>query len=253
MDAGDWIAVCSGAVAVAAAGISMRQARHASGQVAAAQEQVRVARQQLEHAEAVHREQNEPYVVVDIQPDVSGTLVIVVENIGSTIARNVRIEVDPPLESGWGEDLTEMLARAFSRTFPMLPPRRRLEFLLDEQERFQNTGLPTAYTFTVRCEGPYGPVEDMQHVVDFGTYAETLIVRSPLRRVEDKLGDIGKEIATLAALYKKSNASATGRTNEHRVQMLRAAQEQRRRGQLERSPDDHQRDEPAGNSGSDRH
>ncbi|MER6253796.1 hypothetical protein ABT224_20815 [Streptomyces sp. NPDC001584] len=251
MDAGDWIAVCSGAVAVAAAGISMRQARHASGQVVAAQEQVRVAQQQLEHAEAVHREQNEPYVVVDIRPDVSGTLVIVVENIGSTIARNVRIEVDPPLESGWGEDLTEMLARAFSRTFPMLPPRRRLEFLLDEQERFQNTDLPTAYAFTVRCEGPYGPVEDMEYVVDFGTYAETLIVGSPLRRVENKLGDIGKELAMLAALYKKSNVSAIRETNEHRVQMLRAAQEQRRRGQLERSPDDHQRDEPTENSGSD--
>ncbi|WP_328788256.1 MULTISPECIES: hypothetical protein [unclassified Streptomyces] len=252
MDAGDWIAVCSGAVAVAAAGISMRQARHASGQVVAAQEQVRVARQQLEQAEAVHREQNEPYVVVDIQPDVSGALVIVVENIGSTIARNVRIEVDPPLESGWGEDLTEMLARAFSRTFPMLPPRRRLEFLLDEQERFQNTDLPTAYTFTVRCEGPYGPVEDMEHVVDFGTYAGTLIVRSPLRRVEDKLGDIGKELATLATLYEKGSASAVRKAEEHRVHMLRAGQEQRRRGQLQRSPDDRQRDEPTGRSSSGR-
>lgn len=252
MDAGDWIAVCSGAVAVAAAGISMRQARHASGQMVAAQEQVRVARQQLEHAEAVHREQNEPYVVVDIQPAVSGTLVIVVENIGSTVARNVRIEVDPPLESGWGEDLTQMLARAFSRTFPVLPPRRRLEFLLDEQERFQNTDLPTAYTFTVRCEGPYGPVEDMEYVVDFGTYAETLIVHGPLRRVEDKLGDIGKELAALTTLYKKSNPSALRRAEEHRVQMLRAGQEQRRRGQLQRSPDDHQHDEPTGRSSSDR-
>ncbi|MFB6578941.1 MULTISPECIES: hypothetical protein [unclassified Streptomyces] len=252
MDVGEWIAACSGAVAVAAAGISTRRARQASSQVVAAQEQVRVARQQLEHAEAVHREQNEPYVVVDIQPDASGTLVIVVENIGSTIARNVRIEVDPPLESGWGEDLTEMLARAFSRTFPMLPPRRRLEFLLDEQERSQNTDLPTAHTFTVRCEGPYGPVEDREHVVDFGTYAETPIARSPLRRVEDKLDDIGKELATLTTLYEKSNASTVRKAEEHRVQTLRAAQEQRRRGQLQRSPDDHHRDGPTGPSRSDR-
>ncbi|MFJ6480413.1 MULTISPECIES: hypothetical protein [unclassified Streptomyces] len=252
MDVGDWIAVCSGAVAVAAAGISTRRARHASGQVAAAQEQVRVARQQLEHAEAVHREKNEPHVLVDIQPGASGTLVIVVENIGSTIARNVRIEVDPPLESGWGEDLTEALARVFSRTFPVLPPRRRLEFLLDEQERFQNTDLPTAYAFTVRCEGPYGPVEDMEHVVDFGTYAETLILSSPLRRVEDKLDDIGKELATLAALYEKSNASAVRKAEGHRVQMLRAAQEQRRRGQLQHGPEDHHRDGPTGRSSSDR-
>ncbi|MFD3699709.1 hypothetical protein ACFWUZ_26900 [Streptomyces sp. NPDC058646] len=97
MDAGDWTAVGSMVVALMAVGVSMRQARHANRQVNAAEQQVAVARQQLEHAEAVHREQNEPYVVVDIQPadSMSGVLVVVGENIGSTIARNVRISVDP--------------------------------------------------------------------------------------------------------------------------------------------------------------
>ncbi|MFH8894494.1 hypothetical protein [Streptomyces sp. NPDC017949] len=228
MDAGELIAVGSMVVAVLAACISMRQAKHASGQVEAAEKQVTVARQQLQHAEAVHREQNEPYVVVDIQPDSVGALVVVVQNIGSTIARNVRITVDPPLESSWGEDLTQMLARALSRTFPMLPPRRKLHFLLDEQARFQRDDLPTAYTFTVRCEGPYGPVEDMEYVVDFGTYAETLLINGPLKGVEGKLEEIHKELKGLTRSYKKSNAPALRAEGERLVRRLRERQEQAR-------------------------
>ncbi|MGW6850438.1 hypothetical protein ACWGCK_16990 [Streptomyces virginiae] len=223
MDAGDWIAVGSMVVAIMAAGVSMRQARHANRQVKAAEDQVAVARQQLEHAEAVHREQNEPYVVVDIQPgdSMSGVLVVVVENIGSTIARNVRISVDPPLESGWGEDLTEMLRQAFSRTFPLLQPGRRLQFLLDEQQRFQNTSLPTTYTFTVRCEGPYGPMDEVEYVVDFGTYAEMLLVHGPLKGVEDKLSSIRDQLKVLATSYKESNAAAIREEAEHRSRQMR--------------------------------
>ncbi|WP_392900725.1 hypothetical protein [Streptomyces sp. LN699] len=229
MDAGDLIAVGSMVVAVLAACISLRQAKHASGQVKAAEEQVAVARQQLQHAEVVHREQNEPYVVVDIQPgDTGGVLVVVVENIGSTIARNVRITVDPPLESGWGEDLTQMLTRAFSQTFPMLPPRRRLQFLLDDQNRFQREDLPTAYTFTVRYEGPYGPVEDMEYVVDFGTYAETLLLNAPLEGVEKRLGEIRKELKSLTDSYGKSNAPAIREEVEREVRRLRERYEQAR-------------------------
>ncbi|MFJ4343335.1 hypothetical protein [Streptomyces sp. NPDC088915] len=223
MDAGDWIAVGSAGVAVCAAFVSWRQVAHAKGQAQSAERQVVIAQQQLEHGERVYREQNEPYVVVDIQPGGlgSGVLVVVVENIGSTIARNVQITADPPLESGWGDDLTQMLQRALSRSFPMLPPGRRLEFLLDEQDRFQNTDLPTAYTFTVRCEGPYGPMEDLEYVVDFGTYAETLLASRPLKRVEDRLGKIHGELKELTTAYSRSHAPAIREENERRLRQHR--------------------------------
>ncbi|MFI2316689.1 hypothetical protein [Streptomyces sp. CB00072] len=232
MDTGDVIATTSAAVALLAAGFSWRQTKHAKGQVITAQEQVVIAQQQLEHAEKAHREQNEPYVVVDIQPSdpASGVLVVVVENIGTTIARNVRITADPPLESGWGADLTAMLQRALSHTFPMLPPGRRLEFLFDEQERFQNADLPTGYTFTVRCEGPYGPMEDLEYIVDFGTWAESLVGQRPLKKVEDKLGKIQDSLGSLADAYRKSHAPAIREEGErivraHRERMARRAQQ----------------------------
>ncbi|MFJ4870554.1 hypothetical protein [Streptomyces sp. NPDC088757] len=223
MDTGDGIATASAVVALLAAGFSWRQVKHAKGQVTAAREQVDIAQRQLEHAEKVHREQNEPYVIVDIQPSgpVSGVLLLVVENIGTTIARNVQIAADPPLESGWGADLTAMLRRALSRTFPMLPPGRRLEFLFDEQERFQNPDLPTTYTFTIRCEGPHGPMAEAEYVVDFGTWAESLVGQRPLKRVEDKLGKIHEAMKGLAHAYQKSHAPAIREENERIVRARR--------------------------------
>ncbi|MFI1472390.1 hypothetical protein [Streptomyces wuyuanensis] len=248
MDPGDLIAAASASVAVCAAGISGWQAKHAKNQVRAAEAQITVARQQLAqaervhqeqlaHAERVHREQNEPYVVVDIQPrGTSAVLVVVVENIGSTIARNVQIAVDPPIESGWGDDVSEMLQRALSHAFPMIPPGRRLEFLLDEQERFKNTDLPTAYTFTVRAEGPYGPMEEMQYLVDFGTYAESLIPQRPLRKMEDHLGKIHSELKKLSRAYEHSHAPAIRAEQGRMLQRLRERREQH--SQREMSPDE---------------
>ncbi len=161
-------------------------------------------------AERIHREQNEPYVIVDIQPSdpASGTLVVVIENIGPTVARDVRISCGPPLVSGWGDDLTEVLQRALSRTICLLPPGRRLEFFLDNQDRLQNSDLPTAYTFTVESEGPSARVESLEYVVDFGTWAESLMKNRPTKRIEDKLGKIQDAVKALSDSYKLANAPA---------------------------------------------
>lgn len=247
MDAGDWIALSTGAVSVGAAAIAIWQARtasasasHSEKQARAADEQVRVANEQLQQAERlhreqlalaerIHREQNEPYVIVDIQPSdpTSGILVVVIENIGPTVARDVRISCDPPLVSGWGDDLTEMLQRALSRTIPMLPPGRRLEFLLDKQDRFENSDLPTAYTFTVESEGPSGSVESLEYVVDFGTWAESLMKNRPTKQIEDKLGKIQDAVKALSDSYKLANAPAIRTEHEHRRDLMRQQREAR--------------------------
>ncbi|MES9558797.1 MULTISPECIES: hypothetical protein [unclassified Streptomyces] len=115
------------AVAVVAAVIAVWQAAIAR----------RSAAQQLALAERIHREQNEPYVIVDIQPERNdGSLLLVIENAGPTVARNVRISCNPPLETGWAPmgdepDLTQVIQQVLARTIPVLPPRRRLTFTAD--------------------------------------------------------------------------------------------------------------------------
>lgn len=163
----------------------------------------RSAKRQYVLAERIHREQNEPYVIVDIQPDRNdGALLLIIENVGPTLARNVRISCDPPLRSGWapleGEpDLSSVLQEVLARTIPMLPPRRRLTFLLDSQERFQNPELPRVYKFTVNVDGPEGPVETLEYIVDLNAMFWVLLETRPTKHLEVKLAKIERAVRGL--------------------------------------------------------
>ncbi|MGV9290721.1 hypothetical protein [Streptomyces sp. NPDC003719] len=181
------------AVAVVAAVIAVWQAAIAR----------RSAAQQLALAERIHREQNEPYVIVDIQPERNdGSLLLVIENTGPTVARNVRISCNPPLQSGWtpvGDepDLTQVIQQVLARPIPMLPPHRRLTFLLDSRERFKNTELPRVYTLTVNADGPAGAVETLEFTVDLDAVAWALLEDRPTKQLETKLGKIEKAVLAL--------------------------------------------------------
>ncbi|MFI8372038.1 hypothetical protein [Streptomyces sp. NPDC085466] len=164
--------------------------------------QTSAARAQLALGKRVHREQNEPYVIVDIQPDPYGPMLLVIENTGPTVARDVRISCDPPLESGWAPepgqpDLTQILQEILSRPIPILPPRRRLTFLFDNVDRFQNISLPRRYTFTVDADGPAGKVETAQYTVDLDAVKWSLIAERPTQKVEDKLAKIETAVLKL--------------------------------------------------------
>ncbi|MDX3027461.1 hypothetical protein [Streptomyces scabiei] len=210
MDTENWIAVGAGVVAVVAAWISFNQARHAKTEAQAAVEQAAIARRQLEQTEKAHREQNEPYVIVDIQPDApgSGLLVLVIENIGPTIARDVTISVNPPLTSASGDNLAERLRTGLSRTIPMLPPGRRLKYAFDIAHRRFASDLPTAYTFTVQAKGPFGHVEPLEYLVDFSSWQETLLGEHPDTKAVGALSDMADSLSGLAKAYQGANASA---------------------------------------------
>ena len=219
----NWITVSVGVVAVIAAWISFTQARHAKTEAQATVEQAALARRQLEQAEKAHREQNEPYVIVDIQPDApgSGLLVLLIENIGPTIARDVTIAVDPPLVSVSGDNLTERVQRGLSRTIPMLPPGRRLKYAFDVSSRRFASDLPTAYTFTVQAKGPFGDVEPMEYLVDFSSWRETLLGENPNAKTNAALGGIADSLSGLAKSYREANASAIRATDEEALARLR--------------------------------
>ncbi|EGJ76290.1 MULTISPECIES: hypothetical protein [Streptomyces] len=184
------------------------------------------ANKQLVLSERIHREQNEPYVIVDIQPDGNhGSLLLIIENTGPTVARDVRISCDPPLESGWeprpGEpDLTQVMQEILARPIPILPPRRRLTFLLDNQDRFENVQLPRVYTFTVDANGPEGEVETAQYTVDLDALKWVLLEERPTKRVEDKLSKIEKAVH---ALVPNNRRSAPSRTHAAPVHQRRSS------------------------------
>jgi hypothetical protein len=57
------------------------------------------ARAQLREARELSRDEARPYVVVEVEPGRPPLTNLVVANLGRTMARNVRIETEPPLDS----------------------------------------------------------------------------------------------------------------------------------------------------------
>jgi hypothetical protein len=217
LDAGDWISLGTAIVAVIAAFISAWQANIARSS----------GKKQLELAERVHREQNEPYVIVDIEPYMPGhpLMVLVIQNIGTTVARNVQISADQPLETTWGQEPAEVLQRVLTRPIPMLPPGRRLTYLFDDHDRWE-AGLPSVYVFTVQAEGPYGAVEPLEYTVDISTWAETLAGERPTLRLEEALDGISTQLGELVGRYNQVTVPAV---REEQERMTREIEEQRAR------------------------
>ncbi|WP_067799854.1 hypothetical protein [Actinomadura formosensis] len=186
---------------------AVRSADAANEQVAAAREQVTLGQRQLELAEKIRKEQSEPYVVVDVEasPIARGFLVLVIENIGTTVARNVRFDIDPPLRSARKFNLPVAEAKILKDGIPMLPPKRRLELLFDfGPDRFESS-LEMVYSVTVYADGPHGHVEPMRQDIDISVLYGWHPIWSKgvhegveaLRGVQKELGKMQADLRTL--------------------------------------------------------
>jgi hypothetical protein len=183
------------------AAAAIKQADAAGEQVRAAEEQVALGRRQLDIAEKVRREQTEPYVVIDIQPSTfaGGFLNLVIENIGTTVARNVRFSVEPPMRSTLELQGDPPLAdaRIFTHGVPMLPPRRRIEILFDFSPDRYEKGFETLYQVTINAEGPYGPIEPLRYEIDLRIlygwqYTTEKTIHSGVKTLEKMQQDLHK-------------------------------------------------------------
>jgi multidrug efflux pump subunit AcrA (membrane-fusion protein) len=176
---------------------AQQQVVAAQQQVSAANQQIEVARQQLAAAERAQREATEPYVVVDIRARVPGSQLLwfVVENIGPTLAKDVRIAVTPPLATSRGDEAAAKLNAAASRVIPVIPPGRMFGYSMDVGSGFfADPQLPRVYTVTVDATGPRGPVETMTYVIDLNVLADSALnadsIEWSTKRIADELKKI---------------------------------------------------------------
>lgn len=105
--------------------------------------------------------QNQAFVVVDV---VLGRawinwLTLVVENIGNTLARDVRITFEPPITTASkGNRLAESVL--LQEGVPMLPPGRKIETLFDLSHERLALDLPMRYRVTVNYRNYRGKREE---------------------------------------------------------------------------------------------
>ena len=76
---------------------------------------------------------------------------------------------------------------------------------------------PLVYDFTVKAEGPYGPMEDLEYTVDFGTWEESLMGERPTKKLEQKVGEVGATLKKLVDHYGKANAAAMRSETERMI------------------------------------
>lgn len=92
-----------------------------------------------------------PYVVayLDEQGPINGILSLVIKNTGKTVAKNVIVIFDPPLQTRFPDLLERVLPLD---GIPSVPPGYEIRTTLDSFENYKKSG-PMAFTVTVRYFG----------------------------------------------------------------------------------------------------
>ncbi|MFT9477882.1 hypothetical protein [Streptomyces sp. 11-1-2] len=171
-------------------------------------QQMKAAKRANELTEKAQQEQVQPYVVAEIRERVPGSqlLVFSIENTGPTMARDVKVTVDPPLRSTLGDDVEQTLNAAVSREIPVLPPKRQLTFLVDVGHKLFASDLPRRYTVVVKSAGPLGVVEPLTYTIDLDVLQHSLLNRESLEWSTHVLAEESKKARK--AHEKQANAMA---------------------------------------------
>lgn len=133
------------------------------------------ARAQTQLQRELAQARAQPYVWADIQPDMKqGTLLqIVVENSGPTMAQDVRVVIEPPLQAeGPFPGAVEAAQRRLAAGIRSLAPGRRIEWSAGRGFDVLSDDAPHVHRITVTAEGPYGPITPVVFEVNLSDWRE---------------------------------------------------------------------------------
>lgn len=186
MDTGSWIAVAAALIALLALYFNAQSTRAALRAARAAEDQTKI-QQQLRVDAA------QPYVWVDVRPDdVTGRVLnLTVGNSGPTVARNVRIEVIPPLPSI--DQLQERAEAAQARLadgIKLLAPGRVVSWPLGQGFNLIDKSGPQPHTFTINADGPFGSLLSLTYVIDLADMRGSLDRPSALHQLAEAVEKI---------------------------------------------------------------
>lgn len=160
---------------------------------------------QLLELRRTREDQTRPFVIVDIQPGAawSNLLDLVVENIGSTAARDVHIVFDPPLEQSKDDGYPISNSALIRDGIRMLPPGRRIRAFFDASHDRINSGLPMRYDVTVRLKDARGWEQpDQNYTIDMGyMYGTTQIQEYGLHDAAKAITEIQKTVKKWADIH----------------------------------------------------
>lgn len=129
---------------------------------------------QVDEARKLRREQSQPNVVVYFELSRGSTmhLDLVVRNLGQTVARDVRIDFTPELESTLDDSRTERGSAPFLKEgIPTLPPNMEYRMLFEDgPARFSRDDLPKRYRALVTFSAHYSKPKPEAYILDLSTF-----------------------------------------------------------------------------------
>lgn len=113
---------------------------------------VRITRNTLKEVREARDAETRPNVIAyfDVPHDETWADFIV-ENIGKTLALDVKMEIDPPLQNGEGQDMMEL--PMIMNGIPMLLPGRNMRTTFAFTDRYFHQDLPMTYNVKVTYRG----------------------------------------------------------------------------------------------------
>lgn len=182
---------------------------------------------QVREAKRLREEQSRPFVVVDFEAAMLSHLTI--ENIGKTLARDVTIEFDPPLESTLNRPWDWEGAAFLTTGIPMLPPGKQLRMTFDQLVQRFNSDLPRAYEVVVEYLGPTSKSSRFKdrYTLDLGVFEGMAVPERGMPELVRAVREIKSEMhkwtdGTRGLHVKASNRDRRVRNDERRFWIQRA-------------------------------
>lgn len=183
----EWVQIASALGTALAAIAAMSAARAAKKSAAVAQKQLPEVQRQVEAANrtaaAAHAQNKlqqqlridamQPQVWVDLRPqeEQPAMLVLIVGNSGPSVARNVKVTVEPTLVAV--DSLRERLElglRRLAAGLPSLAPGRVLTWPVGQTFNVITGADEQKFKFALTADGPYGPIDPIEYVIDLADW-----------------------------------------------------------------------------------
>lgn len=151
-------------------------------------------------------------MIVDFEP---GFLVyLTVENIGKTMARDVRIKFDKPLDSTLQGRREIDDSPLFREPIPALPPGKKIRVLFDTYEERVASELPLAYEVRIKYRGTSRNAKfDDLYKLDLGMYLGSAL---PSKGIPELVGEVEKITEEIKRWRGSSLEGLLVRTNDTR-------------------------------------
>lgn len=171
---------------------------------------------QVREAARLRREQTRPFVIIHYEFR-SVLIQLAIRNVGKTVARNVRISFDRPLQSKqFGDEKFASMA-VFTDGIPNLAPGQEIRIHFDHFPNRVQAGLPMRYVASVTYDDHQGRrLPSDEFVLDLSPYIQA--ARSPkgLHELVESVEEVRKELAKWTDGSRGLLVNAVNRTRTRR-------------------------------------